>query len=92
MIRRHANLRTVDDSWKDVQCALLKQFAMLIMHRCVAKCIKYWSLNAPLSQLRRCVCYDHEYVCYKLYGGINMPYHVINAKIGPTDAVVQVRR
>jgi len=30
-------------------------------------------------------------VCCKTDGGINMLYHAIDAKIGPTDAVAQVR-
>ena len=30
-------------------------------------------------------------VAKTVYGGINMPYHAIDARIGPTDAVAQVR-
>ena len=31
------------------------------------------------------------YCAAKPYGRINMPYHVSHVKIGPTDAVAQVR-
>ena len=36
--------------------------------------VKYWSVNASMSELH-------------VHGGINMLYYAIDAKIGPTDAV-----
>ena len=57
---------------------------MLSVQRC--RCIKCWSVTR-LHMLR-----PRALRAAKPYGGIDMPYHAINVKIGPTDAVAQVRR
>jgi len=61
---------------------------MLSMQRCLQM---YKMLVCEVANVS-VTCCDHEYcVLQKLYDGINMLCHAIDAKTGPTGAVAQVR-